>query len=827
MRISVNLLKQFVDLNISDEEIIALVKKHIGEVDYTHNLRDDYKDIVVAVIEEKEEHPDADTLAIYKIDTGDEKNIQVVAGDKNLQIGDKVAYMKVGSKVPYSIYTEEEPFVVKEIKLRGIQSNGMMGSEKELNLGTNHSTVMTLPNDAPTGVNFSEYYELDDTIFEIENKALTNRGDLFGVLGIARELSAVVGKRFESPTWYLNPARNITHEKSCLKLEIRNDAESLCPRYTAVALDNVKVEDSPIWLKSSLIKYGIKPINNIVDITNYIAILIGQPLHAFDYDKIISADPNYKDSAYINIRMANHDEKVVGLDEKAYELDENIMVIADSTHPIAIAGVIGGKDTEVDTNTKRIVLESATFDKSNIRRTSMKLGVFTEAATRYKHFLDTEQCIAGLLKAVELIQELTEAKTASNIVDIYNLQYKRKTIEISVDRLNTVLGTNVSTKEVKNILENLEYKTKGKEKLQVTVPSWRRDIEIEEDIYEDIGRIYGFDNIEISLPKKEIKPPMQNKLFSTKRILRELLSEKGANETLSYSFTDLNSFKKCNLDSELAYKLKNPLSEELSLMRTSILQSLLPKAKENIERGINIFSMFEFNIVHLNNNVEDDKLPIEHWYLSLLLTNSKSSNKGSAYYSARRYLDEIFRKLNIYNIDYKLIADSTEQDLSAHIKNILAMFDPNTSAIISIGGLNIGVVGEILNTVKDSYKLPSYTAGFEIDINELSNMKSSHRRYAEQPIYPKFTQDLCYEVPTDAKYIEIENIITKILNSNDLWGTVECLDIYQEKDSSENKKITYRIISSNHQKTLTDKDIKQIVEKITKKISHKFEAKLV
>ena len=315
------------------------------------------------------------------------ENIQVVAGDRALEVGDKVAYIKVDAVVPYSIYSEPEPFVIKSIKLRGVESNGMLGSAKELNIGNDHERVMVLPNDAPVGTEFAKYYELNDTVIEIENKALTNRGDLFGVLGVARELSAIMGKSFITPDWYTSPSIEIGQEDNCLKIKIKNDAESLCPRYTAIALDNIEIKESPVWLKSSLIKCGIKPINNIVDITNYISILIGQPLHAFDYDKLVSNDPNYTDTAYINIRMAKYGEKILGLDEKIYELNENIMVIADSNHPIAIAGIIGGHDTEVDDSTKRIILESANFDKSSIRKTSMQLGIFTDAATHFKHAL--------------------------------------------------------------------------------------------------------------------------------------------------------------------------------------------------------------------------------------------------------------------------------------------------------------------------------------------------------------------------------------------------------------------------------------------------------
>jgi phenylalanyl-tRNA synthetase beta chain len=827
MKITTNLLKQFGDIKITDEELIKVIKEHIGEIDYYHNLSHDYEDIVIAEIKQKEDHPEADKLGIYQIDTGEEV-IQVVAGDKSLSIGDKVAYMKIGSTVPYSIYSEPKPFVIKSVNLRGVKSDGMLGSEKELNIGSNHEKVMVLPDDAPVGEFFSKYYDLEDTVIDIENKALTNRGDLFGILGLSREINAILGNKFESPEWYLHNKKNLRPEKNCLKINIVNDAEILCPRYTAIVLDNIKISESPIWLKSALIKCGIKPINNVVDITNYIALLVGQPLHAFDYDKLVSKDPNYKDSGHINIRMAKQGEKILGIDEKLYELRENIMVIADSSHPIAIAGVIGGKDTEVDENTVRIVLESANFDKSSIRRTSMQLGIFTEAATKFKHNLDPVQCLPSLLKAVEILQDLSGCKIASEIVDIYNEKFQGKIIQINIDNLNSFLGADIEQKKIKEILENLEFKIKQKGDLFVAPPSWRRDIEIKEDIYEDIGRIYGFNNINIALPIKEIKPPEINKIFENKKLIREVLSNNGTNELLTYNFVDISSFDKTGLDSNLAYKIQNSLSPELSLMRTCILQSLLPKAKENIERGIDKFSIFEINISHLNNYISDDKLPKENWYLSLLLTCAdKYKIKGSPYYMAKEYLEKVFTKLGISNIQYDLIADSSELDIPPYIKNILNVFDPNTSAIVTVQGIKLGVIGEIKNSIKSNYKLPKYTAGLEINIDELSNLEKSIQKYKEQPIYPSFTLDLCFEISEEQKYMDIENEIKHIVNSNDLWGRVECLDIYKDPKSKDSKKMTYRITASNYKKTLTEKDIKKIIEKITGNILNKYEGKQI
>jgi phenylalanyl-tRNA synthetase beta chain len=828
MRLSTNLLRKFTEIEVDDNKIVELIQEHIGEVDYSHDLRDDYKDIVIAEIVEKQDHPDADKLAVYKIEYGEGEPIQVVAGDKNLEVGNKVAYLKVGAVVPYSILTEEEPFVIKKINLRDVSSNGMMGSERELNLGNNHTRVMILPEDAPVGKSFAEYYDLNDTIIEIENKALTNRGDLFGILGISRELAAILGQKFVSPDWYLTCDKKLKPEETCLNVKVINDAEAICPRYTALALDNVRVEESPIWLKSTLIKCGIKPVNNIVDITNYISVLIGQPLHAFDYDKLINNDLNAQDTANIIVRMAQPEETILGLDDKLYTLDEETMVIADSTHPIAIAGVIGGKETEVDEKTKRVVLESANFNKTSIRKTTMRLGIFTEAATRFKRNLDPKQCLPGLLKATEIIKNENWATVASEIIDIYHEEKDEVTITIFPEKLNTILGTELTIKEIVTILGNLEYTVEVREKkeetwIKATAPSWRKDIEIAEDIYEDIGRIYGFNNIPIKLPEKEITPPHKNSIVEIKEIIREVLSNSGANESVNYSFVGTNSFKKCGLDNNLAYKIQNPLSPELSLMRTTLLQSLLLKARENLEREEEAFIMYEMNIAHLNNYIAENKLPIENWYLSCIMTNARVKTTSSPYFVAKRYLQKIFRYLGIENVQYDLISESKELDLPPYIKNILNIFEPNRASIISIEGIKLGIVGEINVSVKENHKLPEYSGAFEINLEDLVKIKPSSKRYKERPVYPEFTKDLCFEMSKETKYKDLENEIVQILEKEDLWYKIECLDIYSDEKLKERKRITYRLKGSDFNKTFDDSEIKALISKISEKIEKGYE----
>lgn len=826
MKVTTGILKKILDIDISNEEVAELIKEHIGNVEYTHDMEKDYEGIVVAEIVEKKEHPDAEKLGVYQIDIGVSERIQVVAGDKSLEVGDKVAYIAPGYSVPITIYTESEPVKIKSVKLRGVLSNGMLCSEKELNIGANHDHVLKLPVDAPVGTSFAKYYGLDDYVIDIENKALTNRGDLFGVVGIARELSAAMGKKFKSPEWYTNKTITVTPKESCLNLSVVNDAEALCPRYIAIAMDNIEVKESPLWLKSELIRLDIKPINNIIDITNYISAMFAQPLHAFDYDKIAKANPSRSDKVEIHVRMGRDNEEIVGLDNKVHKLNDRVIVIADSMHPLAIAGVIGGKDTSVDSNTKRIIFESAIFDKNSIRRASMALGIYTEASTKYKHSLDTETSLPAILKAIELTKELADGTVASEVIDVYTTPYAEKVITVDTERLNRHIGTDLSKEEIEKILENLEYiitSSAGKF-MTVQVPSWRRDVTIPEDIHEDIARIHGYANTNIVLPKKEISARKSNHIFEFKKEIRSTLSSLGLNEILTYSFTGLQNFEKCNLSPDLAYKIKNALSPELSIMRITLLQSILEKMKNNIDRGFEEFGLFEINIPHVNTYVDDASLPKEDWHLASVINTNRESD-SSPYYLAKRYVERV---LDISNCkrEYILMAESLEQNIPEDIKPMLTMFDANVTAFVVVEKEIIGILGEFKQSLKETFKLGDYSCAFDINLNRLLDIKDTKHTFKDVPIYPSYSLDFCFNTVRDAKCGDIEEKIRNVINKKDLWGKVECIDIYASKDDLTRKKITFRINGSNYKKTLDDKDIKDISENVKNTTEKEFDAKL-
>lgn len=826
MKLPLNIVRKYTTLDLDDSTVEHMLATKVGEVESVTNWSEAYEGIYIAQVTSKSGHPDAEKLGIYQVNTGTEQ-VQVVAGDKGLEVGDKVAYIKPGNIVP-STYNTSEEFKIKAVNMRGVLSNGMLCSEKELNLGPDHSKVLKLPSDASIGELFSHYYELDDTVMEIENKALTNRGDLFGILGLARELSAAQGIPFTSPDWYRQKSLDLSPEGNILPLEIKNETENICSRYVGITIDNISIQQSPIWLKSVLLKTGIKPINNVVDITNYLMVLTGQPLHAFDYDKLLKNDPNTNETAHITVRLAKDGERIHTLDNKVVELNSNTLVIADSTNPIALAGMIGGIDTEIDSDTKRIVIESANFDRFNVRRSSMAYGITTDAVTRFTRAQDPNQCLPVLGKAVELIKELAGGSVASNVIDIYPFPSESNIITLSITKINSHLGTNLIREDVVSILRNIEYGILPEETedfLTVVPPTFRKDILIAEDIHEDIGRIYGYENIKPTLPLRETKAANLNSNIEIKSRIRIILSNSGANEIDTYSFVGQTLIEKANQDVNLAYHIKNALSPDLEFMRPSLLVSILEKAQQNIGRNIPEFCMYEFNIPHQKGYIDKFELPAEAWHLSLLFTTKNNNIEGNPYYQGKRYFEKVVSTLGITNLEYELVADTSDLELPIWIKNLIPTFTRNSSAVVfQYEGEKkkyVGVIGDINSSVKSNFRLPTFTCAFEINLEVLKKLNTDIKKYKETSKYPSITQDMSFTVKSTTTYKDIKEIIERVLENRKTNVKVECIDIYKESIDSESKNITVRITVEHMEKTLTAKEIeksKRIIEQSIQKL---------
>jgi phenylalanyl-tRNA synthetase beta chain len=825
MKISLNWVKQYTDIDISTNELVKLATERLGGIEGVTDLSKQYEGVVVAKVVSCEKHPNADKLSLCKVDDGgavkdvtrDENGcVQVVCGAPNVREGLLVAWIPPAAIVPAS-YGEKELFVLEARELRGELSNGMLASPAELGMSEDHEGILEIEESAEPGTAFKELYDLDDTILEIENKMFTHRPDGFGHLGVAREIAGIQHKAFASPDWYLNPRIKVG-EDSLVKVSI--EAEDLCPRYMAVVLEGIEIKPSPLWLQSYLKRVGIRPINNVVDITNYMMVLTAQPLHAFDLDKITKNGP-----AEIIVRRPKDGEKMTLLDGKEIEPHKDAVLICNSDSPIALGGVMGGGNSEVDENTTRVVLECATFDMYNIRKTSMIHGIFTDAVTRFTKGQPAGQLPSVIAKAISMFEELAGAKQVGDIVDTHQALRSPEPIEIEAAFINDRLGSTFANEEIVALLNNVEIKAHvASGPISAMPPFWRTDLEIKEDIVEEIGRLYGFNQLPIQLPQRSIAPVQQNSMRKLKSQIRHTLARSGANEVLGYSFVHGNLLKKAGQDPEKAFALRNALSPDLQHYRLSLLPSLLEKVHPNIKAGNEEFVLFEIGKTHSKDDVDSQTgLPFESNFLEIVYA-SRTAKPGAAYYRMLKYVDELLGSLGI---PYKLeavkekVGVQYEQpfaaERSAHVRY----------KYVDEGGL-IGIVGELEPSVMQAFKLPEYTAAAVFTLDGAS-FKEKHRElnsYKPLSRYQSSKQDLTLRVANDLSFAAIKNLFELELAKTEYEATLIPLGVYQ-KEGDESKNISFRITLSHQDRTLTTNEVTQVVESLSWQAHEQFGAEQV
>lgn len=808
------------------DELVAKIGAQIGAVEEVVDLGARYDSIWVAKVVSVADHPNADKLHICLIDDGqktpgvtrDEKGlIQVVCGAPNVREGILVAWLPPGATVPESI--GNEPFVLGARELRGVMSNGMLASAKELAIGDSHEGLLEIdpaleiwtPNgnkNPSPGLEFKKLYGLEDEIIDIENKMFTHRPDCFGMLGVAREIAGVQGLSFKSPAWYLKAP--IIAGGSELSLSVKNELPKLVPRFMALALGGITVKPSPIWLQSFLSRVGVKPINNVVDITNYMMLLTGQPLHAYDYDKVAARSEN---GAEIIVRHPADGEKIRLLNGKDLSPRAEAIMISASKELIGVGGVMGGADTEVDNDTKNIILECATFDMYSIRRTAMAHGLFTEAVTRYNKGQSPLQNDKVFAEAVKMLQELAGARPASKIIDQTSNLPELTKVTTSAQFINDRLGLSLGASEIAKILTNVEFTcTVKEEKLEIVVPFWRTDIEIAEDIVEEVGRLVGFDTLPLALPKQEIKPSSKNKVLSMQAAVRQSLAKNGANEVLTYSFVHGDLLNKAGQKPEDSYKLTNAISPELQYYRQSITPSLLDKVYGNIRAGYDEFALFEIGKTHnkIHGNGEDN-LPGEIEMFALVFAANAEAAKnyeGSAFYYARAYLDALAGNLNI-ELEYKAISEDPGYPVTQ-------AFDHKRSAYVSTAdGTFLGIVGEYKTNVLKNFKLPAFCAGFELGtLDVLKAAGQAVNRYQPISKYPKVSQDISLKLEKKIALGDLLSFLQSELNAKKPENTqarLAPIDIYQ-KDSDTH--MAFRLTIASFERTLSAEEVNILLDSL-------------
>ncbi len=827
MKLSVNWVKKFHNIDIPIDELVEKIGAQLGAVDEVIDLAPKYKDVVIAKVVSCTKHPNADKLSVCMVDDGgtvknvkrQEGLVEVVCGAPNVAAGQVVAWLPPGSVVPNTY--NKEPFTLEAREIRGVVSNGMIASAKELALGDDHEGILVLENNLKPGDSFAQIYQLNDTIIDIENKMFTHRPDLFGILGLAREIAGINHHSFKSPSWYTqNPSILTDGRKNVLKLEVKNEIPKLVPRFCAVAIKDVKVAPSPVWLQTKLASVGIRPINNIVDVTNFLMHETAQPLHAYDYDKV--------KSGVLGIRGARKGEKLNLLNGKTIVLEPTAMVITDGSKAIGLGGVMGGADTEVDENTRNIILECATFDMNTTRRTAMEYGLFTDAATRFTKNQSPMQNLAVIAKALDAVQKVAGGRMASKVIDDkYGLK-QSNIVKVSIKFINNRLGLNLTATEIKKILQNVEFDVSlTGDNLSVAAPFWRTDIEIPEDIVEEVGRLYGYDHLPMVLPTRSISPGQTNEQIVFVNKVREILRLAGANEVLTYSFVHKSLLNKVGQDEKQAHHIKNAISPDLQYYRVSLAPSLLEKVHPNIKLGFDQLALFEVGKAHIKALEDDEKLPVEFSRLALALAN-KNSSEGSAYYHARKYLDYLCNELNV-QMNYQLLSEA--KNLPTQWNIAATCFEPNRSAVVYGSDKSIiGLVGEPKTDVKGSLKLPSFSAQLELDIEQLQQL-ARPKQYTPLNKFPETSQDICLKVGAELKYEALNNFIRAQLDKAEIEHgyshLIEPIDIFQKTADKDHKQITWRITLWHPQRTLTTAEVNKLFDMIASEAKQDFKAERI
>lgn len=812
MKISYSWLKNYIKTDISAQEAAQLLTfsgLEVESVEKHEHIPGGLKGLVIGEVLTCQKHPDADKLSLTTVSIGSGEPLQIVCGAPNVAAGQKVIVATVGAQLHPTI---GEPFTIKKSKIRGAISEGMICAEDEIGIGTSHDGIMVLPNDVKVGTPASEFFNIQgDEILEI---GLTpNRADAASHIGVARDLAAIITQQLKKKTSIQIPSVESFNEGKGKNLEIEIQNPEACKRYSGLLLKNVKVGESPDWLKVKISSIGLRPINNVVDITNFVLHEIGQPLHAFDADKISGNK--------IIVRNAKTGEKFITLDEVERNLYENDLMIADSEKSLCIAGVFGGLNSGVTTSTTNIFLESACFEASAVRKSSKNHGLKTDASFRFERGTDPNITVYALKRAALLLQEIAHAEIASSITDIYPVKQEDFNISISYKNCKRLIGKEIPKEEIKSILESLEIKiiTESNEGLELAVPPFKVDVTREADVIEEILRIYGYNNVEIP---QQVKVPMVIQPKPDKEKIRKTIADvlvySGLTETMNNSLTKLEYAEKFTARAKENYvQLLNPLSSDLQLMRQTLLFGGLESIAYNINRKQTDIKFFEFgNTYFLNSEKEGLKKYKESAMLGIWLSGKKQIEQWNAlkddvnFYTLKSYVINIFNRLGI-----SAEKINTTQD---------ALFDFSCELIIK--QKSIAKIGAVSKKILKYFDIQQAVWYAEIDTDQLLKcLPKDNLFYKEVSKFPEVRRDLALLIDKSISYEQIETIAYQ--SEKNILKSVSIFDVYEGKNIPENKKsYALSFILQDEEKTLNDKQIEKTMEKLLNSFREKLGAEL-
>lgn len=820
MKISLKWIKEYVDVPDLPNNLQAFCDKldltGTG-VEEVIKLGQGYDNIVTGKVLSKEPHPDSDHMYITKVDVGETEPLQIVCGAQNFEAGNHIVVAKIGAVLPGD-------FKIKKAKLRGVESCGMNCSEEELGLADKSDGIMILSDDAPIGVPVADYLKLSDVILDTE--ITPNRPDCLSVVGCAREIASIYAKEYSNPLDKMASKINDFEIKKEKMPKVEIVDEQRCPRYSARVIKGVKIGPSPKWLVERLNAMGTRSINNVVDATNYILFLFGQPLHAFDYDKISNGD----DSKII-VRPAAINEKFTTLDNEERTLNPDMTVISTEKEAVALAGVMGGLNSEVNENTTSILLETATFSPAHTSRTSRNLGLISESSMRFERRVDDFDIDKISDASAALIMELAggylcseNGKLDGSIVDVWPIKTEMNELDFRVNRFNTMMGAEISIDFIKETLSNLgcQVNTQGSN-LKVLPPSFRPDLEREIDLYEEVLRIYGMDKIKPTLPKsaKRVGVKTQSQKLISK--IHYVMVSCGLHETISYSFANtedsalLGDNKIINIGKSV--ELINPMNADQKYMRQSLLPGLLRSVSYNINRGVKNISLYEVGVVF--NAKENSQLANERQKIACVLCGLpyaqswNSKPQAFDFFDAKGVVENILDSLNVQKVRFIEI----DQQEAGHLQ-------PGRAALVQSKGNTIGWIGQIHPKLLEKFEIDQGVAAFELDLKTLLSCSNDFEQCQEISNFPGVSIDVAFVVDKD---ISNEVMLQRIKSAGgSLLKKAHLFDVYESKQHlGDNKKsMAYSLEYNDTTKTLKSEDVEKIHNKLIDKVCKSTGAKL-
>ncbi|MDO9231261.1 MAG: phenylalanine--tRNA ligase subunit beta [bacterium] len=813
MKYSYNWLKELSDTKLSPEKARELLTMHSLEIEGMEEKKWNFDGVVVGKILEIKKHPNADKLQLTKVDIGNDK-LDIVCGAKNIAVEDKVPVALVETKLPNGIE-------IKEAEIRGEKSFGMLCALDELGLGTDHSGIYILDSKAKIGEPAKKYLGVeDDTIFEI--KVLPDRAhDATSHVGVAREISVLENRNFEYdfdglklPASTRGDDRSSTRgwpskksKKLTVKIEDKKSAQGgsasggLCSRYIGAVMEDVEIKDSPSWMKQRLEASGIRPINNVVDATNYVMLELGQPLHAFDAEKISN-----KNKLQIIVRKAKDKEKLVLLDESILELNNSDLLITNGETPLALAGIMGGKDSGINENTKTIILEAANFNAVNIRRSRTRLGVKTESSDRFEKDIDPNLAEKAIVRIIEVLEHTADAKL-EGVIDVYPNKIKPCKIKLDLEYVDNLLGENIPKKEVIKILNLLGIKTSlSGNKLIAETPTCRVDLKTQEDLIEEIGRIWGYEKIEPRPLTEPVIPAKINEILSFERKLGEIAVGFGFDEMYNYSFYSEIDAKNCALDGIKHFELSSPMNPDQKYVRVSLVPNILKNIKTNL-KNFESLNIFEIGKVYYPNNnaVEEKRMLVMAQVLEKDPVNFAEAKHGASknaetFYNLKGTVENLLEKISV---DENSISFNEVKLPKNHLAHA------GRSAEILIDGEKIGMIGEINPIVLGKYKIGKRVAICELDTEKLLKISQKEIVFKSLQKFPTITRDISMLAKGETKAIEIQKLIKKIGGS--LVLSVSMFDVFFKDGVTS---FAYHIEFGAPERTLENKEVDEVMEKI-------------